>query len=95
MLTWHGLNYFDQVFDLKFNDGTKHEDISKIYINLFCITCMLISFNIMISSLSLLVMGLLLMNKTMMVTFFSGAFVPTLSSTCILHLKSKQQRQLP
>ncbi|KAI9450373.1 hypothetical protein HD554DRAFT_2044235 [Boletus coccyginus] len=32
MPPWHRLNHFDQVLDLKFNDGSKHEDISKLVI---------------------------------------------------------------
>ncbi|KAI9464204.1 hypothetical protein HD554DRAFT_2026564 [Boletus coccyginus] len=32
MPPWRGLNHFDQVLDLKFNDGSKHEDISKLVI---------------------------------------------------------------
>ncbi|KIJ07425.1 hypothetical protein PAXINDRAFT_164593 [Paxillus involutus ATCC 200175] len=32
MPRWRGLNHFDQVIDIYFNDGTKHEDISKLIV---------------------------------------------------------------
>ncbi|KAJ6623311.1 hypothetical protein B0H10DRAFT_2162561 [Mycena sp. CBHHK59/15] len=30
LLHWHGLNHFDSVMNVTFNDGSKHEDISKM-----------------------------------------------------------------
>ncbi|KAF8833931.1 hypothetical protein BDN67DRAFT_992758 [Paxillus ammoniavirescens] len=32
MPRWHNLNHFNQVVDISFNDGSKHEDISKLVI---------------------------------------------------------------
>ena len=38
MPRWRGLYHFDKVFEMKFNDGSKEEDISKVRIHLILVS---------------------------------------------------------
>jgi hypothetical protein len=35
---WRGLNHFGTVMNVSFTDGSKHEDISKVFFGVHCLS---------------------------------------------------------